>query len=106
MKSARTGNRKANQYEQAHMSRVESTGCVICREWHNIKTPGQIHHIADGSNPISHYMTACLCPEHHQGESYGLHKIGVKQFCRQYRLPNEYYLLDLQNKFIAMDARN
>ncbi len=93
----------ANKHERDHMSRVAATGCVICREWHEIRTPGHVHHIAHGSSPRSHYMTACLCPEHHTGTAYGLHGRGVQQFCRQYRLPNEYWLLDLQNKFMAED---
>lgn len=90
--------------EQHHLDRVASTGCVICREWHDVRTPGEVHHIADGTNPRSHYMTACLCPDHHRGMAYGLHGRGVKQFCCMYQLPNEYYLLELQNKFMAEDA--
>lgn len=94
----------ASKAEKEHMKKVASTGCIICREWHDARTPGEVHHIADGSNPRSDFMVACLCPEHHRGQSYGLHGRGVKHFCRQYRLPNEYYLLDLQNKFIAIDS--
>ena len=93
----------SNKTEKYHMDKVASTGCVICREWHKVKTPGEVHHIAQGSEPRSHYMVACLCEEHHRGVSYGLHGRGVNQFCRQYRLPNEYWLLDLQNKYIAID---
>ena len=86
-----------------HMDKVASTGCVICREFQDLHTPGQVHHIADGSNPRSDFMTACLCEEHHKG-SVGLHGIGVKTFCRLFRLPNEFYLLGLQNKFMAIDG--
>ncbi len=94
----------ANKIEQRHMSKVASTGCVICREWHDVRTPGEIHHIAKGSGKRSHYMVACLCPEHHRGVSYGLHSRGVKTFCRQYKLHDEYWLLELQNKYIAKDG--
>ena len=93
----------ANAKERTHMDLVSSTGCVICRHWHGVITPAEVHHIADGSNPRSHYLIAALCPEHHLGTSYGLHGRGVKAFCRQYQLPNEYYLLELQNRFIAED---
>jgi hypothetical protein len=48
-------------------------------------------------------MTACLCPEHHRGAT-GVHGMGVKAFCRLWNLPNEYYLLALQNKYLAKDA--
>ena len=89
---------------KSHMDRVASTGCVICREYEGQHNPGHVHHIADGSNPRSDFMTACLCESHHTG-GVGVHGMGVKQFCRLFRLPNEYYLLELQNKFIAEDAR-
>ena len=95
--------KQANKHEQEHMERVAATGCVICRHWHDQIVPGQVHHIADGSNPRSHYMTACLCPDHHTGTAYGLHGRGVKQFCSAYKLPNEYYLMALQNQYIAED---
>lgn len=93
----------ANKKESDHMGRVSMTDCVICREWHDVRTPAEIHHIADGSNPRSHYLTVALCYDHHRGKAYGLHGAGVKQFCRLYQLPNEYYLLELQNKFLAED---
>lgn len=100
-----------NKSERYHLDRVASTGCVICREETGNWVAGQVHHIADGTNPRSHYMTACLCEPHHQGNlpqtgtynRVALHK-GVKQFCRLYGLPNEYYLLELQNKFLAIDS--
>lgn len=88
--------------EQRHMEKVASTGCVITRELYGNRVPGHVHHIADGSNPRSDYMTVCLAPEFHTGE-LGIHTIGVKQFCRMFKLPNEYYLLELQNKFLAKD---
>lgn len=88
--------------EERHKSRVAATDCVICREFDGVRTPGHVHHIADGSNPRSDFMTACLCPEHHTNE-LGLHRMGSKAFCRLFRLPNEYYLLELQNKFMAED---
>ena len=84
------------------MDRVASTGCVITRELTGQIVPGHVHHLGDGSNPRSHYLTACLAPEYHTG-ALGIHTLGVKSFCRMFRLPNEWYLLDLQNKFLAED---
>jgi len=88
--------------KKKYIDLVSSTGCVICREILGYYVPGHIHHVAKGSEPRSDYMIACLCPEHHTGAS-GVHGMGVNSFCRLYRLPNEYWLLELQNKYIAMD---
>jgi hypothetical protein len=88
--------------ERDHMNSVSSTGCILCREFDGMRTPGQVHHVADGSNPRNSYMTVCLCEAHHTGE-IGLHGIGPKKFCRLFKLPNEFYLLGLQNKFLAID---
>lgn len=85
------------------MNAVASTGCVMCREHDGQYVDGHVHHIADGSNPRSDYMTVCLCPEHHTGAA-GIHGMGEKAFCRLYRLPNEYYLIDLQHKFMVQDG--
>lgn len=93
-----------NKIEQHHMSKVASTNCVICREFSGVRNPAEVHHVAEGSAPRSDYMTVALCPEHHRG-STGIHGIGVKRFCVLWRLNNEYHLLDLQNKFIAMDEK-
>ncbi|WP_371263912.1 hypothetical protein [Nitrosomonas sp. Nm58] len=84
------------------MSAVASTCCVICREFDGVRTPGQVHHVADGSNPRSSFMTICLCESHHVGH-VGLHGMGPKKFCKLFRLPNEFYLLGLQNKYLAID---
>lgn len=93
----------AAKYAKYHMDCVASTYCVICREHYEVHTPGEVHHLADGSNPRDDCMTACLCPEHHRGAT-GVHGMGVKAFCRLWNLPNEYYLLALQNKYLAKDA--
>lgn len=85
------------------MGAVASTGCVVCREFEGVKTPGHVHHIADGTNPRSDLMSACLCETHHTG-ALGVHGMGVKQFCRLYRLPNEFYLLELQHKYMMIDG--
>ena len=89
--------------EQRHMSAVASTGCVICREFDGVRVDGQVHHIAQGSEERSDFMTACLCETHHKG-SLGLHSMGVKAFLRLYGLNTEYHLLGLVNKFRAQDG--
>ena len=88
--------------EQEHMSAVAATGCVICREFGGIRTDGQVHHIAQGSEKRSDYMTACLCELHHSG-CLGVHGMGVKRFLSLYKLSTEYHLLGLVNKFMTTD---
>jgi hypothetical protein len=88
--------------EKRHMDIVARIGCVICREYYGERTPCDVHHIAPGSEKRSSYMTAGLCWEHHKGPG-GLHS-GVTTFLRVYRLPTEYHLLGLVNKFRAEDG--
>lgn len=88
--------------ERAHMGKIAALGCVICRRDHNVITPPQVHHIAEGSGKRSHFMTAGLCLLHHVGE-LGIHGIGVKAFLRIHRLASEYHLLELVNRYRAED---
>mgnify|MGYP002359382678 CR=1 FL=1 len=88
--------------EKYHMDAVASTGCVICREFDGVRVDGQVHHIAQGSEERSDFMTACLCETHHTGH-LGVHGMGVKAFLRLYGLSSEYHLLGLVNKFRAQD---
>lgn len=81
-----------------HMGVVARTGCVICLEYFNVHTPCQVHHVGEGSEPRNDHMTAGLCMEHHTG-STGIHGMGVKAFCRLWRLSSEYSLLGLVNKW-------
>lgn len=85
------------------MSAVASIGCVICREFGGIRSDGQVHHIAQGSEKRSAYMTACLCELHHTGV-LGIHGMGAKSFLRLFGLSSEYHLLGLVNKFRAQDG--
>jgi hypothetical protein len=44
----------SNAAEKRHMSLVGSTGCVICLEHYSVKTPCEVHHIAEGVKvPVS-----------------------------------------------------
>jgi hypothetical protein len=85
------------------MGAIAATDCVICREFEGVRTPAHVHHVAEGSAPRSDLLTVALCPDHHVG-SVGIHGMGVKQFCRLYRLPNEFYLLELQHKYMVIDG--
>lgn len=85
------------------MATVASTDCIICREYLGIRTPAQVHHIAQGSSNRSDFLTAALCVEHHTGRT-GVHGAGVKLFCNMYGLANEYHLLALQNKYMMIDG--
>jgi Recombination enhancement, RecA-dependent nuclease len=91
-----------NNTAKNHMNIVASLGCVICRRDHGVIAPAQVHHVAEGSGQRSHFMTAPLCQLHHLGE-LGIHGIGVKAFLRIHRLPSEYHLLELVNRYRAED---
>lgn len=91
-----------NQAEKRHHDIVRGLGCVICREFLGERTPCSVHHIAKGSSLRSEFMVAGLCPFHHKGSGEGLHD-GLTLFLRQWRLPTEYHLLLLVNKFRAED---
>jgi hypothetical protein len=92
-----------NKPEKTHVDAVARIGCVICREFYATQTDCEIHHIGEGSGHRSNFMVAGLCQSHHR-ESAGLHGMGVKAFLRLYKLPTEYHLLDLVNKFRAQDG--
>ena len=87
--------------EKHYHAILRQIGCVICREFRGVITPPSIHHIAEGSGVRSEYMVAPLCYGHHQGPE-GFHS-APKVFLRVYRLPTEYHLLLLVNKFRAED---
>lgn len=93
-----------NKSESKHVNKVALTGCVICREYLGIKVSGDVHHIAQGSEKRSHYMTTCLCPDHHTAPRTGLHGMGVKSFLTTYNINTEYHLMALTNKFISEDS--
>ena len=90
--------------EQKHKNAVAEIGCVICREHHGVVTPCEIHHIGEGSGQRSDFMIAGLCVAHHRIGAASLHGAGVKQFLRLYGLASEYHLLELVNKFRAIDG--
>lgn len=85
------------------MDVVASVGCVICRRDTGKIVPCHVHHLGEGSSERSDFMTAGLCPDHHTG-SIGIHGAGVKQFLRMHRLSSEYHLLELVNRFRAIDG--
>lgn len=90
-----------NSAEKCYHDILRRIGCVICREFYGVITPPSVHHIAEGSGVRSEYLAAGLCDPHHKGPG-GFHD-GPKVFLRVYRLPTEYHLLLLVNKFRAED---
>lgn len=89
--------------EKHHVNAVASVGCVICREYDDVITPCEIHHIGEGSGQRSDFMVAGLCEQHHRIGAASLHGSGVKRFLMLYNLPSEYHLLELVNKYRAQD---
>lgn len=91
--------------ERRYHDIVRSLGCVICREFFGVRTPPEVHHVAEGSSKRYEYMVAGLCFEHHQGAT-GIHGLGSgpKAFLMRFRLASEYSLLGLVNQFRMEDG--
>ncbi len=84
------------------MDVVASLGCVVCRRDSGVIAPCHVHHIAEGSSKRSDFMVAGLCHYHHVSP-YGLHGMGVRAFLSANKLPTEYHLIELVNKYRAED---
>lgn len=71
------------------MGKVAAAGCVVGnRQLGPCEGRVEVHHVAEGSGVRSDFGTAGLCESHHRGPA-GLHGMGVKAFCRLYRVPGE-----------------
>lgn len=88
--------------EQKYMGIVASLGCVIHREFFNVKIDCEVHHIAEGSGKRSDFMVAGLCKECHT-DGFSFHRNG-KTFLDTYKLPTEYHLMLLVNKYRIKDG--
>lgn len=73
------------------MGFVASLGCVVCRRLGLGTVPAQVHHVAEGTGLRSDFSVAPLCEEHHDPmrTGSGFHGMGVKQFCKLFRVPGE-----------------
>lgn len=87
----------------AYKQELAGIGCVLCREQTGQIVPPELHHIAEGSGLRSDWMMVPLCVDHHRIGSASLHGAGVKRFLSMNRIPTEYHLIELANKFIFQD---
>lgn len=75
--------------ERAWVLRVKSVPCVVCSKLGlPQRTPTEAHHVREGagiSQRSSHFLTAALCREHHQGPN-GLHGLGTRGFAARYKV--------------------
>jgi hypothetical protein len=98
-----------NVAERHHVDRVAQIGCVVCRRIFSIVTPGEIHHVAEGSGLRSWFSIANLCRTHHDEAraGTGFHGMGTDRFCAAFRVPgeSEYGLLVWVNEDLALLAR-
>lgn len=80
--------------ESAHLARVASLGCIVCRLLGHGETPAQVHHVRAGqgmAQRAGHFCAVPLCEPHHTG-AHGVH--GDKGCLRQLRM-SEMDLLDV-----------
>lgn len=74
--------------DKAHMDRIASIGCILCRHLDLGQTPAQLHHIREGqgmSQRASNFLVVLLCETHHTG-SPGIHGLGERGFYTRYKL--------------------
>ena len=74
--------------DKAHMDRVASMGCILCKHLGLGQTQAHIHHIREGqgmSQRASNFLVVPLCPTHHTG-SPGVHGLGERGFYTRYKL--------------------
>ncbi len=61
------------RFAREHMGRVAALGCIACRTLGLGVTPAQVHHIREGRQARSDFLTIPLCPGHHQGSRMSVH---------------------------------
>ena len=74
--------------DKAHMDRIASVGCILCRHLDLGQTPAQLHHIREGqgmSQRASNFLVVPLCETHHTGNP-GIHGLGERGFYTRYKL--------------------
>jgi len=89
--------------ERAHMSKVASLGCVVCRRIHGEHDPGlvELHHPRSGvgmGRRASHLDVLPLCVFHHRG-NLGVHGLGTKGFPKHWGFTEQDLLADV-NKML------
>ncbi|TNV22848.1 hypothetical protein FH968_02060 [Buttiauxella sp. B2] len=61
--------------EREHLSRIASTGCIVCRNLGYGETPAEIHHVRSGqgmSQRADNYSSIPLCHPHHRTGGHGV----------------------------------
>lgn len=48
------------------MERVQSLGCVVCRNEGHGASPAEVHHLLKSGRRMGHRFTIPLCPPHHR----------------------------------------
>ena len=84
--------------EKNYLDRVSQLGCVLCRHLGHGATPAEIHHIEIVRGPLTNYLVAPLCPDHHRG-SDGVHGLSRRGFEMRYKL-SEMELIGLTIKYL------
>ena len=92
-----------NKEERAHMSKVASLGCIVCRRIHGDHDPAQVelHHPRSGvgmGQRASHLDVLPLCVLHHRG-NLGVHGLGTKGFPKYWGFTEQELLADV-NKML------
>lgn len=63
---------------------VEQVGCIVCRRFHGVITPPEIHHLDGKTKPEAHFRTIPLCYRHHRSGEVTHHYVSYHPHSRQF----------------------
>jgi len=90
----------------AHKEAVAAQGCIICREFLDIFTPPEIHHIRSGHGMAQRapdFLILPLCADHHRTGGVGV-AIHAGQKTWENLYGSELYLLARVTERLTLDA--
>jgi len=82
--------KKADSEDAAWLDAITQLGCIVCRLYYFVFSPGEVHHFDGGSN---HKHTICLCDRHHRnaGKGYETRHGNQSRFAAAYGTDWELY---------------
>ena len=93
--------------ERAHMNRVSSLGCILCRRLGYNDTPAELHHPRTGlgmGQRAKHFNVIPLCHIHHRSDQ-GVHGMGTRAFAAHYGVDEAGLLDDTRNLLNALFSK-
>lgn len=93
--------------ESRYMAVVRDMGCIVCRLYHHVYSPAEIHHISGKTEDNAHFNIIPLCVRHHRGletsTRYTARHQNKAQFERRYMTEERLRLKTLKILKIKID---